>query len=68
MCPSFTDPCPTLVWFVPGAAGSSVVQSVNDAQLGASHQILADGWCIVAACSQGRSSGMGYLLFVTAAQ
>lgn len=44
-----------------------MVLSVSDAQLGASHQILADGWCIVAACFQGRS-GMGYLLFVTAAQ
>lgn len=53
---------------MPGVPGSSVVQSVSGAQLGASNQILADGWHIVAACSQERSSGVRYLLFETGAQ
>lgn len=66
----FRDPCPTvvLIFFVPGALGSSVAQALCGAQLGASHQILAGGQCIIAACSQEGSSGVGFLLFVTAAQ
>lgn len=45
-----------------------MVPSVNDTQLGASYQIPDAGWYIVAACPQGRSFGMAYMLFVTAAQ
>lgn len=65
MCSSFGNPCPAvsvlIIFFVPGALGSGVVQSVSGSQLGAGHQTLADGQSIVAVTKD----ALTYLLFMS---